>query len=329
MAVVFSKLSGANDGFYKAVEGIITTHVLDVDTGKTNDDMVLEGIFNVKTSNKFGERQGGMTEFANFTPITEGAVAPLDGVEEGYAKLIQHTSFSKSFATTRDMVDDGDLDEAKTVAANYVKSYKRSKLEFATAFLASIATTFSYGGKTFDSTTGDAAAVFSTAHLGTANQSNIFTNVLGSDAVMLNRLANYGRNIKNESGHILGYTFDTIVIPGNCYAMEEFVGRLIGTEGVVGSANNDVNTQKGKWRLIVNHRWEAASGTEPYILVSSESVKSLNSLPFYNRLPLDMMNEVDIQTRNLVWNGYTRFSCGCFNWRSLIMGGAASGTTLA
>ena len=66
MAVIFSKLCGKNEGFYKAVEGVLTSHIMDVDTGKTNDDAVLEAIFRVKKSKKFGERQGGMTEFGDF-----------------------------------------------------------------------------------------------------------------------------------------------------------------------------------------------------------------------------------------------------------------------
>lgn len=337
MAVIFSKLCGKNEGFYKAVEGVLTSHIMDVDTGKTNDDAVLEAIFRVKKSKKFGERQGGMTEFGDFKEVEEGGVAPLDSVEEGFAKLIQHKAFSKSFVTTREMVDDSDIDEAKLAAANYVKAYKRSKLNFGTAFLTAEGSTFTYEGKSYERTTGDGKSMFATDHLGklsgVASQSNIFTNELwdydsSPNALMLNRLANIGRNIKNESGHIMGYTFDTVIIPGNCYLMEEGLNRIIGSAGVVGSANNDINTQKGKWTLIVNHRWEAAAGTSPYIIESSEANTALNALPFFNRVPLDIRNEVDLHTRNLVWNGWTRLSCGCFNWRPFIMGGASAGTTL-
>lgn len=333
MAVVFSKLSGKNDSLYKAVEGVLTEVINDVDTGKTKDDEVLEAIFNVKKSKKFGERKGGMTEFGNFGVVDEGGVAEADELQEGYAKLIQHFQFSKDFVITRQMIEDGNIDDAKIIAANFIKAYKRSKLEFATKFLVTEGSTFSYGGKTFDKTTGDAAALFSTAHLGkksgVANQSNVFTNALGSDITMLNRLAVIGRNFKNESGIIGGYTFDTLVIPGNLPALEETANRIIGTTLVVGSNNNDINTQKGKWRLVVDHLWEAASGTSPYILMSSEANESLQSLVFYNRVDLDVQNEVDLKTRNLEWNGYCRFSAGAYNWRACIGGGFQAGTTLS
>jgi len=157
----------------------------------------------------------------------------------------------------------------------------------------------------------------------------VFTNAIGTDVVMLNRLANIGRNYKNDSGVINGYTYDTIIIPGNLPTVEELCNRIIGTAGVVGNANNDINTQKGKWRLIVNHRWEAASGTAPYILMSSEANEALRGNMFYNRVDLDIKNEVDLKTRNFDWNGYARNGCGFFNWRHVILGGAQAGTTLS
>lgn len=333
MAVVFSKLGGKNDSLYKAVEGILTEVITDTDTGKNNDDMVLEQIFQVKKSKKFGERKGSMTEFGNFGVVDEGQPAPADDVQEGFAKLIQHFQFAKDFAITRQMIEDGNMDDAKLTAANFIKSYKRSKLEFATKALVTEGTTFTYDARTFDKTTGDAAALFSTAHLGkragVANQSNVFTNAFGTDIAMLNRLAILGRNFKNESGVLNGYTFDTIIIPGNVPALEETVKRIIGSQLVVGSPNNDINTQKGLWKLVVNHRWEAAAGTAPYILMSSEANEALQGSVFYNRIDLDVQNEVDLKTRNLEWNAYTRFSAGFFNWRHALLGGATSGTTLS
>jgi len=204
MAVVFSKLSGQNDSLYKAVEGVLTEIINDVDTSVTKDDEVLNAMFNVKKSNKFGERTGGMTEFSSFSIVDEGAAAVADELQEGYAKLIQHYQFSKSFTITREMMDDNRLDDAKVIAANYMKSYKRSRLEFATSALITEGTTFAFGGKTLDKTTGDAKALFATDHpgkkSGIAAQSNVFTNAIGTDVVMLNRLANIGRNYKNDSG---------------------------------------------------------------------------------------------------------------------------------
>lgn len=330
--VVFSKLSGANDSVFKAVEGLLTEIILDVDNGKTNDEEVLKAMFNVKKSKKFGERTGGMTEFSNFDIVEEGGEAIADEMQEGFGKLITHLAFNKGFTITREMIDDGRLDDAKIIAKNFMKAYKRSQLEYATQALVTEGSSFMYGSRSLDKTTGDGKGLFATDHLGkkanVATQSNVFTNELGTDITTLNRLGNIGRNFKNESGIINGYTFDTLVLPGNTPDMEETANRIIGSNLVVGSANNDINTQKGKWRLVVNHRWEAAAGTKPYLVMSSEANEALQGSVFFNRVALDIMNKIDEKTRNLEWSGYTRFSAGFFNWRHIIMGGATTGTTL-
>lgn len=332
MAVVFSKLSGKNDSTFKAVEGVLTEIIQDADTGKTSDDEVLNAIFNVKSSKKFGERIGGLTEFANFEIVDEGDTAVADEIEEGFGKLIEHAAFMKDFKTTREMAKDGSIDEAKMAATNFMNAYKRSKLEYATTCLVTEGATFNYSGRVLDKTTGDGLGLFHQAHIakraGIKTQSNVFTNALGTDIQILNRLANVGRNFVNDSGVVTGYTFDTLIIPGNTPELEETANRIIGTTLVVGSANNDINTQKGKWRLVVNHRWQAADNTQPYIIMSSEANTAYKGNAFWNRENLDIMNEIHIKTRNLVWNGYCRFSCGFYNWRQVIMGGATTGTTL-
>ena len=145
---------------------------------------------------------------------------------------------------------------------------------------------------------------------------------------MLARLANIGRNFKNQSGNVQGYNFDTIIIPGNVPDLEDLIKRIIRSDGYIGNDWNDVNTQKGIWKLIVNHRWVVPSGSKPYILMSSEAQRDKEASVFYDRIPLDVANEVNIKNRNLEWSGYTRMSAGFFSWDHVIMGGAAVGTTL-
>lgn len=336
MGVIFSKLSGQTDSLYKAVEGVVTEVITDEETGITEDDKLLSQMFKIKKSKQFGERVGGMTEFSNFTIVGEGGVADKDELEEGYGKLVVHEAFSKDFVITHEMIADAkaikNFDDAKDVAANFVKAYKRSKVEFATNYLVAEGASFSYGGKTLDRTVGDGKGIFATDHpskKGYSSQSNVFTNDLGTDSQMLMRLANIGRQFKNDSGHVQSYLFDTIIIPGNTWEMEDTIRKIIISTNIVGSANNDANTQKNKWNLIVNPYWEVASGQNPFILMSSKACQERGGLRFYNREDLDVRNEIDLSTRNMKWNGYCRFSCLCVDWRCVILGGAQNGTTLA
>ena len=333
MAVTFSKHGGLNDEAWKTIDTELSMVIQDTDTEKNKDDELVKALYNVKTSKKFGEKQGSMTEFGNFVEVAEGDNAIQDDVQMGFSKLIEHTQFIKGFTCTREAKDDGEIDMMKIAAANFVRAYKRSRAQFASDCLVAEGKTFTYGGKSYDKTTGDGKGLFATDHPGTrtgvATQSNVFTNAFGENATMLYTLANKGRNFKNQSGNVMGYTFDTIVIPGNAPALEDLVKRLLHSEQIVGSANNDINTQKDGWKLIVDHRWENTQAKVPYILISSEALKELNAGVFYDRVPLDVANEVDINSRNLKWSGYTRFSAGFYDWRAFILGGAQVGTTIS
>ena len=331
MAIVISKNSGLNDDLWKPVAQVLNAVLLDADSEKTEYDKLVSDIAIEKKSKKYAETQSSVTALANFGIKGEGDVAPLDDFQEGTPKLIVHESFAKEVILTREMVDDGDIDAMKTTVRNISQAYKRSRCQFLTDYLATEASTFSFGGKTgLDRTTGDGKALFATNHdsvkANVAAQSNVFTNAF--DVNILIRLASIGRNFKNESGDVTGFAFNKIIIPGNCWQMEETIKRLIASDQIISSNNNDINTQKGKWTLIVDPLWQAASGSAPFILMSDEANKAYNALPFYDRVALDVKNEVDIHSRDLVYNGYARMGIGCNNWRAFIMGGASAGTTL-
>ena len=333
MAVTFSKHGGLNDEAWKVIDTELSMVIQDTDTEKNKDDELVKALFNVKSSKKFGEKQGSMTEFGNFVEVAEGDNAIQDDVQMGFSKLIEHTQFIKGFTCTREAKDDGDIDMMKIAAANFVRAYKRSRAQFASDCLTTEGATFLYGGKSYDKTTGDGKGLFATDHpgkkTGVDSQCNVFTTEFGANATNLYKLANIGRNFKNQSGNVMGYTFDTIVIPGNAPDLEDLIKRIIHSSQIVGSANNDINTQEGLWKLVVDHRWTVSAAKKPYILISSEALKELNAGVFYDRVPLDVANEVDINSRNLKWSGYCRFSAGFYDWRAFIMGGAQSGQSIS
>lgn len=333
MAVIFSKSSGAANDYWNEWADMIQMKMKDTDNEKNNDDELVNALFNVKKSKRFGEKIAGLSTFGNFEAVDEGAEAPADTLKETEPKLITHSEFKKLFEVTKTMKEDLQFDIVATKAAAYVRAYKRSRAEFASAALTSAAKTFTYGSKTgLDSTTADGLALFDKAHTGltgVATQSNVFTNAFGNDDAMLNRLANIGMNFKNATGHVMGYTFDTLIVPGNAYRLITLGKKIINSDQQVGSSFNDVNVNKGIWKLVVDHHWQVADGTEPYIIMSSQANKDLMGSMFYDRTPLEIEQDVDVRTQNLISSGRGRFSAGFGDWRHIIMGGAAAGTELA
>jgi len=274
---------------------------------------------------------------------TEGADAAEDTFVEGYSKFMEHLSFAKSFVVSEEMRDDNQIDDAKAKAVNLVQAYKRSRAKYLSlALTTSIGSTktMTFGTKSgIDISGADEKALFASDHplknsftSGTthATQSNLFSNAIGTDATMLNRLANIMRNFKDDRGEVLGFDADTIIVPGNRPVLEDFVKRIIGSDGEVGSDHNDINTQRGKWKLVVDYLWTPDSGN-PYIIMSSEANNELAATRFYDRKGLDIANEVKVESRNMIYNGFARWSAGFTNWRHVIMGGSsdASATILS
>lgn len=334
MGIIISKGSGLNDDMWKDTGTVVTSWMMDVDKEQTRDDEQVKAIYKVEESNKWAEKSSGVTSMGDFEAVAEGENAPLDSIQQGFAKLIEHTAFMKKLEITAEMKEDNKVQDMMNQVKGFVHAYKRSRAKFGTAALIGGATgSFVFGGKTFDATTGDGLSLFNTAHLGkkagVATQSNLFSNDLGSNATMLYTLANIGMNFKNDSGEKCGYRFDTIYLPANRPAMIETVARIIGSDLVVGSNNNDINTQKNKWKMVVLTYWDAATGTNPYIIGSSEMQKDFAPSIFYDRIPLTVKDKINTDNFNLEFTGRARMSCGFRDWRHLIMGGVAGGTTIS
>lgn len=340
-ANIVSKNGGLIDDTWNVNAQMMEAYINEVYDKELPWDTFVKEVFNVKKSNRFGEKIGSVTEFGDFVPMSaDGASAPKDDIQSGPTKTIQHTTFKKQFRITREANEDGEIDFMKAKALNMVKSYKRTRSDLATALLvanaeaASVQTSVTFGGLSFDCTSADGKALFAQDHPGITNpldtQSNIFQTAFGNDSSVLAKLANIGANFRNGSGNYMGYTFDTIIVPANCGRLIDLCKKIIVSEHVVGSNYNDVNIMKGEWKLIVAPSWHVSNPSvyEPYIIMSSEANQELIGNKFYDRVALDITAHVDQDTDDMIWNGYGRCSAGFASWQHIIMGGAAHGSTL-
>ena len=316
--------------------------IVEEDANKSQYDEIVKALANEKKSNRFGEKGTTIGGLDNFDVKAESANAAEDTLEEGYDKIIQHYAFAKSVVISKELADDNNVDLMSVRARSLVKSYKRTRAQYITDVItksvmtssAAYNTTMTFGTQTgIDITAPDGMSLFHNAHPlhsdPSETQSNIYTNAFGSNSQMLNILSNKMRNFTDENGNVLGIIADTIVIPGNVPDLEDTIKKIIGSDGEVGTNYNDINTQRGKWTLVVDPLWTVSGAAKPYIIMSSEANKELMGTMFYNRLGLDVKSEVKTESRNLLYNGFSRWSAGFYNWRHMIMGGAAYGTTIS
>ena len=342
MAIIYSKSSGLHDGAIGKMETpikMVIEHESDLLTKKGG---IRDWLFNVEKSARFGETIVGENEFGVFKAADEGAAAENDSVEETYSKFIEHIQFMKEFTITAQMMEDanyGVAADAKRRAENFTRAYYKTQHKICEYALANgTNANGSFAGAALDLTAPDSLPLFSDAHKwGGTNasgvQSNYFWGELfgsaGAFEAALSELSVVLRNMKDENGEPLGYTADTLILPGNRPAAEMIAKKVCGSEGALGNGYNDINLQYGNWNIVIMPTWQTADNR--VMVMSSEANKNLGGNMFFNRVPLTVSNWVDNHTGNYIWNGRCRFGVGFGSYKHILLAvdaqSAVSGAT--
>ena len=244
----------------------------------------------------------------------------------------------KEFVITAEMMEDanyGVASEAKRRAENFTRAYYKTMNKIcAEALINGKSNTTYFAGTTIDLTTADGLPLFSSKHtLGGADsattQSNNFygdifgtgasgSRVLSTEAFeeALAELSIKLRNMKDENGEALGYTADTLILPGNRPMVEIIAKKVCGSVSALGNGFNDINLHYGNWNIIVLPTWN--STTNSCMIMSSEANKNLSGNMFFNRVPLTVSNWVDHHTGNYIWNGRCRFGIGFGSYKHIL-----------
>lgn len=334
MAFVYNKASGLNDARFGKIETpirMIIEHESDLMKEKKGP---LDWLFNVETSNRFGEAIMGGNEFDVFRATAEGGRAENDAPQDTFKKFIEHIQFMKSFTITAEMMEDaisGVPADGKLRAQNFTRAYYKTRHKIATHVLAEAAekkasTTFA-GSKEISLTGPDDRPLFSTNHkvgIEGDTQSNIFsgsgifTDASAFSDALAEAAVNF-RNMKDENGDPLGYTPDTIILPGNNASVEKLVKEVIGTEQASGNGSY-INTQYGNWSLVILPNWLVEEGdANKIMLMSNEANEALRGNMFFNRIPLTIDSGKDPYSSNYFWVGRCRFGIGFGSYKHIML----------
>ena len=292
---------------------------------------ILDVLFNVEKSNRYAESVVSEGGFGTFMAKEEGQRAENMSLDGGFSKSFEHIEFGGEFTITRKMADDANLGistEMKNRPRKFTRAYYKTRVKAAAqALINGTKKEMTFNKAKVDLTTADKMPLFSSAHgyssdaMSGKTQSNYFYGDLTADnatlETMLNVLANKMRNFKDENGEIMGYVADTLIIPCNRPRLEMMAKQICGSERTTGSSNNDINTQYGNWTLVVLDEWETED--DRFMIMSSEANENLLGNMFWNRVPLDIVSEIDPHTRNMFWNGYCRFGVGFTTWKHMLL----------
>ncbi len=334
--IIYSKYAGTANAAVGKLETpikMVIEHESDVLTKKGG---ICDWLFNVEKSNRFGETIVGQSEFDVFHATTEGNGAEADTIAETYRKFIEHIQFTKEFVITAEMMEDaayGVAADAKRRAENFTRAYYKTMHKICEhALMNGTQTSATFAKATLDLTAPDGLSLFNSAHTygaGLGTQSNYFWGDIfgtGSDTRTLScaafeealgELAVKLRNMKDENGEVLGYTADTIILPGNRPLAETIAKKVCGSEGALGNGYNDINLQYGNWNIVIMPNWQ--TNDDRVMILSQEANRNLCGNMFFNRVPLTVSNWIDHHTGNYIWGGRCRFGVGFGTYKHILM----------
>lgn len=339
-AVTYSKLSGKNDATFGKFLHPIKALIENESNSWEKQRAIVDILCNVEKSNKYAETIFGQSDFDTFQSASEGQRAENDSVQLTYNKTIEHIPFMKEFTITKEMADDAKFGMGANMTSkpkSFVRAYYKTRTKLAAwAFIHGDQSNGVFNKAKVDLTCGDKLSLFNKAHTFALEkfkgktQSNFFydANLTNNEAEVsraLSVLSNKMRNFKDENNETMDYTPDIIIIPSNQAMLESKIKKVVGTMREAGDNHNDINLNFNNYTIVVLPGWETTD--ERFILMSSEANKALLGTMFFNRIPLDVSTEVDIHTRNMIWNGYCRFGIGHSTWKHCLM--AVNGTAVS
>lgn len=329
--ITFSEASGVADSVFGKSQAPIRMFLEKRGEAFEQASMIPE-LFNMGKSTHWSEKFTTMTAMDGFKPVGENGEYPMDGMQEGYSKTLEHMTWKDQFSVSREMVDDGKLMDFKKQPAGFIAGYHRTREKFAAALFGGAIekkSVVTFGGMKFDATCADQKSLFAQDHpsaLKKGNQSNLFADAFSDDA--LGAMESKMQDFRGDNGEVLDVAPDTILIP-NEHTLKKAVFAAIGADKDPNTANNGFNYVFGRWNVII---WPYLNqfiekGKLPWVLLDSKYNEEYGGAVWLDRVNLEVRSELASNDAN-VWKGYARFTAGFNDWRFAAVGGVDGGTEL-
>lgn len=332
MNIIFSESSGLNDSIYGKCQAPIRMF-LEKRGEEFEQNSVLKNLFLMGKSGNYADMMTTMTAMSGFEPVGENGAYPLDGMQEGYQKLLKYQTWKDSFSVSKEMMEDGKLMDMRKQPAAFMTSYNRTRELFGAALYGAAmngAGSVTFKGVKFDLTGADGSNLFAKEHAPKVSgdkQCNCFKDAFSVDA--LGKLETAMHLFRGDNDEILDVAPDTILIP-EIATLKKDVFAAIGADKDPVSANNAFNYQYGRWNVIV---WPylnqfVTKGTSPWVLLDSKYNETYGGAVWNDRVQLEVRSTIDENTDANVWRGRSRFNAAFNDWRFAAIGGVAAGSAL-
>jgi phage major head subunit gpT-like protein len=265
--------------------------------------MVFPQIFKVETSGKQDEKVSGVTGFGLLEQTDENESVRYEEPVQMYDTVFVHQKYTKGFKVSEELVEDDQYNVIKTKPAQLARAARRTA-ENSAANVFNRAFNSSYLG-------GDGQELVSTVHPrsdGGSSQSNASATgiTLTEENFETARIA--ARQQLDDKGMVIQTSPDTVVVPVD---LEKDAEIITNSTMRPGSADNDLNIYKGKYKVIA---WEylTLNNTMWFLIDSRQS-----QLMWFWRVKPEFKRDEAFDTGQALFKTRARFSNGWGDWRGV------------
>jgi hypothetical protein len=274
-------------------------------------------IFPIDTSQRAYEDYQGIGELGSegWNEFERTGRVPYGGFEPGWKTRLEHREFAKGLVVQRKLLDDTMYPQSG-IPTSINQRVEKLADSAAVHREKSAAAVFNYAftdsgndPEGYPVAGADGVGLVSTAHPASptnpATQSNEFT--LALNATNLKTVALAMRKFTDDKGELTAIHPDTLLVPPE---LEDDALVMINTAQVPGSGNNDVNTLRGRYKVVA---WDYLTDSNAWFLL--DSVLKSQHLVWLDRVLPEFQSTEDFDTLQAKYRGYYRFSRGFDAWQ--------------
>lgn len=254
--------------------------------------------FEVNKSSKAYEEDVGLSSFGLAGVKTEGGPISYDTEKQGYTTRYNHVVYALGFIITREIYEDDQYAEVGKRKANALARSMRQTKEIVAANVFNRVTTPGYTG-------GDGVTLLNTLHPNVAggSWSNMPTAASDLSEAALEQAAIDIAAFRDDRGLLIACRPKKLVI---ATANQFEAKRILGTEGRVGTDNNDLNAVKTMGiipEVVVNHY---LTDLDQWTIVTDVG----DGLKYFERRGDQFEMDNDFDTENAKYKATARYSLG-------------------
>ena len=238
---------------------------------------------------------GGLGDMEEFT-----GTIPYGDFSGQYRTSYTHKEWVKGIKIERKLVDDDLYSVINRRPQTLALIAKRSREKHAASIFNNAFSTAAFTG-------GDTLSLCNSVHthVGTSTtQDNSGTAALSKTSLSAARLAM--RDYMDETDNLVNAAGDTLLVPPE---LEQTAWELMSSKKKTGSAENDANFWKGRYKVLV---WDYLTDTNNWFLIDSRYAKLF--LKWFDRIPVEFNKDKDFDTYIAKWSVYTRYNYGFSDW---------------